>query len=169
MSENYDNFFNNNVEIKGDDIKQEQKPNNEISLEQKFSIERKSWTDKITYMSKKMKKVLELNELMTYIYSERQLAVEYYHYLMNLLIKINKKYRIEYASKYDFYTNQSQIRYPNESTKVNKVLAEMSEIADIKEKVNNHAKFIDNTIKTIDNIVYAIKYRIEVEQISRGK
>ena len=148
---------------------QEQEEKKQDSLEIRFKEERIEWTNKIKEMSAKLKNVLEISLLQVDVYTERQRCVDYYHYIVSLLIKINKEYRKQYAIKYDHYTNQSQIRYPNESTKVNKILSELSDLVNKKEALENHSKFISSTISTIDNIIYGIKSRIDLENIIRGK
>ena len=141
----------------------------EESLEDRFARERLEWSEKIAEISKKMKQVFEIPELMTTLYTDRQRAVEYYHYLITLMIGMNKTYHKAYAEKYDYYTNKIQIRYPNESTKHNRILVDLADIVEKREMVNNHSKFIDRTIGTLDNIIFAIPRRVEIEQISRGK
>jgi hypothetical protein len=148
---------------------QEQSEKKQESLQARFQSERAEWTEKIKEMSKKLKNVLEISLLQVDVYTERQRCVEYYHYIVSLLIKINKEYRKQYASKYDYYTNQSQIRYPNETTKTNKILTELSDIVNKKEALENHSKFVNATISTLDNIIYGIKSRIDLENIIRGK
>ena len=148
-------------------------PDNEVSkketLEKRFTKERLEWSNKIDLMSKKMKDITKINELMVEVYSERQIAVEYYHYLISILSKLNKNYRAQWAQKYDYYSYKSQQRFPNEKLKERQILSEIAPILSKREDVDNHSKFIDNTIKTIDNIIYGIKYRIELENIARGK
>ena len=151
-------FFNINPEIKP-----------EKSLEDKFSDERLEWSEKVAQMSEKMKSVMKVSELMTDIYTERQRCVEYYHYLLSILIKINKEYRKSYAERWDFWSYKSQIRYPNNTALDNKIKTELSDILEKREMIDNHSKFIDKTVGTIDNLIYAIPRRIEIEQISRGK
>jgi hypothetical protein len=141
----------------------------EESLEDRFARERLEWSEKIAEISKKMKQVFEIPELMTTLYTDRQRAVEYYHYLVGLMIGINRKYNAAYAEKYDFYTNKVQIRYPNESTKHNRIMTDLADIVQKRATIDNHSKFIDRTIGTIDNIIFAIPKRVEIEQISRGK
>jgi len=141
----------------------------EESLEDRFARERLEWSEKIAEISKKMKQIFDIPELMTTLYTDRQRAVEYYHYLITLMIGINKKYNAAYAEKYDFYTNKVQIRYPNESTKHNRIMTDLADIVQKRATIDNHSKFIDRTIGTIDNIIFAIPKRVEIEQISRGK
>jgi hypothetical protein len=139
------------------------------TLEDRFSRERIQWGGKIKGMSGKLRKALDVAELMTEVYTERQLALEYYHYLISLLIKINKKYNRAFSDKYKFYKYDSQERLPNDKVIQIRVNSELQDIKERREIFDNHAKFMDGTIKTIDNIIFGIKSRIDVEQIARGK
>lgn len=139
------------------------------TLEQKLSEIRKKWSEKIKEMSLLLKKIFDVQVLMINIYTKRQIALEYYHNIISLLTKINKNYRKQYSQKYNYYTFKSQQRFPNEKVKENQILSEMEDIISKKEALNNHAKFMAETIKTIDSIIYGMKYRIDIEQISRGK
>jgi len=139
------------------------------TLEDRFSKERKEWSEKVSKFSLKLKKVFDIPELMTDLYTERQRASEYYHYLISLLIKLNKKYRKDYAEKYDYYSFKCQFRYPTEIAKNNRILVELPEIVEKREMLENHSKFIDRTIGTIDNLIYAVSNRIKIEEMSHGK
>lgn len=151
-------FFNINPEIP-----------KEESLEDKFARERLEWSGKVDEMSQQMKSVLRVSELMTNIYTERQRCVEYHHYLISILVKINKEYRKHYAERWDFWSYKSQIRYPNNTALDNKIKTELADVLEKRELIDNHSKFMDKTVSTIDNLIYAIPKRIEIEQISRGK
>jgi hypothetical protein len=85
------------------------------------------------------------------------------------LQKVNKTYRKQFSEKYDFYTYKSQKRFPNERVKEIQIMADLGPILIIREQIENHSKYIDKTIGTIDNIIFGIKSRIEIEQIMRGK
>ncbi len=161
----FDDFVREEA-AKDDNIEQESK---EKDLHQKFEEERLEWTNKIKEMSQRLKKVFEINELMTEIYTERQRAVEYHHYLISLFIKINKVYKQKYSKQYDYYTFTSQKRFPNDRNKEIQILSDLSNIVEKKEILNSHIKFIEKTIGTLDNMIFGIKHRIEIEQISRGK
>jgi hypothetical protein len=144
-------------------------PPKEETLEEKFARERLEWSQKIEDMSAKMKNVMAVAELMTTLYTERQRAVEYYHYLISMLIPMNRKYNAAYAERFDYYTTKVQVRYPNEATKHNRIQVDLADMIEKRAMVDNHSKFIDKTISTIDNIIFAIPKRVEIEQISRGK
>lgn len=144
-------------------------PPKEETLEEKFARERLEWSQKIEDMSSKMKNVMAVAELMTTLYTDRQRAVEYYHYLISMIIPMNRKYSAAYAERFEYYTTKAPIRYPNETTKHNRIQVDLAEMIEKRAMVDNHSKFIDRTISTIDNIIFAIPKRVEIEQISRGK
>jgi len=155
-----------------DDFIKENPPENkerEDTMDSRFAKERVEWTKKVNDMSTMMKKLPDVAELMTNIYTERQRAVEYYHYLISLLSKIGKTYRKQFSEKYDFYSYKTQKRFPNERVKEIQILTDFAPTVSLKEQIENHAKFIDKTIGTMDNIIFGIKSRIEIEQIMRGK
>jgi hypothetical protein len=148
------------------DIKEEE---SKETLEERFSKERKEWSEKTAKFSLQLKKIFDIPDLMTELYTERQRASEYYHYLLSLLIKLNKKYRRQYAEKYDYYSFTAQFRYPTEIAKNNRILVDLAEIVEKREMLELHSKFMDKTLSTLDNIIYAISNRIKIEEISRGK
>jgi len=141
----------------------------EESLEERFARERQEWNQKIAEISSKMKKIFEIPELMTTLYTDRQRAVEYYHYLISLIITINKNYNKSYAERFEHYTFKTQVRYPNETTKHNRILVDLENLVEKRAILENHSKFISSTIQTLDNVIFAIPKRVEIEQISRGK
>jgi len=155
-----------------DDFIKENPPENkdrEDTMEVRFAKERVEWTEKIKNMSTMMRKIVDTAELMTTLYTERQRGVEYYHYLLTLLSKINKTYRKQYAEKFDFYTYQTQKRFPNERSKEIQIMADLAPTISLRDQIENHSKFIDKTVGTMDNIIFGIKSRVEIEQILRGK
>ena len=155
-----------------DDFIKENPPYNQKqqdTMEVRFSKERLEWTEKIKNMSTMMKRLPDVAELMTTLYTERQRAVEYYHYLLSLLSKINKTYRKQFSEKYDFYTYKTQKRFPNERVKEIQIMADLAPTVSLREQIENHSKFIDKTVGTMDNIIFGIKSRVEIEQILRGK
>ena len=141
----------------------------EESLVDKFARERLEWGQKIEKMSKQMKNVLSVSELMTEVYTERQICLEYYHYLVSILIKKNREYKKQWDERWMYWTHKSNILYPNETQKGNKIQTELADILEQREMIESHSKFILRTIETVDNIIYAVPKRIEIEQISRGK
>lgn len=160
----FNDFFTSNKNLKKDENEVKK-----LSLADKFDKERLEYSNKVKQITSKLKNVFEISELMTTIYTERQIAVEYYHYLISLLIKLNKVFKSKWSERWEYYTYKSQVRFPNEAEKKNKIISDLKDLVEKRELIENHSKFIDNTIKTLDNIIYGIKSRVEIEQISRGK
>jgi hypothetical protein len=141
------------------------KPEDE-DIYQRFDRERLEWTNKIESLSVKLKEIDEMAILQTQVYSERQHAVEYYHYLMTLLANKNREYRKKYKERFEFYSNSYDYRVKDD-IKNSFIANDLSDIFSIKESLDNHMKFMDKTIGTIDNIIYGIKHRISLEEYKR--
>ena len=89
----------------------------EEKLQDRFKRERAEWTAKVKELSAALKNVLDIPTLMVDLYSERQRAADYHHYIISILSNVNRKYRAQWNERYDFYSYKSQVRYPNETTK----------------------------------------------------
>lgn len=150
-------FFNINPDIEPDE-----------NLKDRFKRERKEWSAKVKELSASLKNVLDIPTLMVDLYSERQRAADYHHYIISILIGINRKYRAQYNDRYEYYTLKSQIRYPNETTKNTRILHELAEIVEQRETLDNHAKFMTEVKISIDAIIYAVNNRVKTEEIIRG-
>jgi hypothetical protein len=154
-------YFNTNSDTS------EEKPKE--SIDEQFERERKEWGEKIANMNKLMKGIGPVSELMLEVYTERQICLDYHHYLISKLISINRKYRLKYDERWNYWSFISQIKYPNNAALGNKIQSELGDIVEIRELLDNHIKFMEKTTGTIDNLIYAIPKRIEIEQITRGK
>lgn len=137
-------------------------------IEERFDKERKDWVTVIDEMSQKMKNMEKLSELMLTIYTDRQRCAEYHSYLLSKLININRIYRQKYTERFEYWTWRSNIRYPNNNALNTKILTELDQILKKRELIDNHSKYIATTLSTIDNIIYAVPKRVEIEKIKKG-
>ncbi|MEG1142173.1 MAG: hypothetical protein RSE41_06990 [Clostridia bacterium] len=145
-----------------------EKPSSKKTLHERFNDERIEWTNKLKELAQKSRYLDKLTELQVDVISERQIAVDYYHHIKSVLISLNREFKVEYAKKYDFYTNGSNIRYPNESSKNAKIQSDLCSIIEKKDSLENHMSFMQETIKTIDNLIFGIKHRLSIEEFVRG-
>lgn len=159
------NSFDDFMSSENSEEKTEEKKESVDSI---YKKERLEWHETIKGMTVRMKDILEIQNLMVDVYTERQRAIEYYHYLISLLIGINKQYRRKYAERFKHYTDSIQFRVNKEQI-TNLINNDLEALSINREKLENHAKFMENTTKSIDGIIFGIKHRIEVEQIIRGK
>lgn len=139
--------------------------NQPATLEEYIAQHQQQWSNVILEMNNMMKKFTDLPDLQMTIYSKRQNALDYYFNLLYQISAMSKEYKKQYAAKYNSYKVNSQIRY-NSDTAINAQIA--SDLADVSYKLTlleNHSKYMQETIKTIDNLIYAISNRIRIEEI----
>lgn len=135
------------------------------TLEEYIAQHQQQWSNVILEMNNMMKKFVDLPDLQMTIYSKRQNALDYYFNLLYQISAMSKEYKKQYAAKYNSYKVNSQIRY-NSDTAINAQIA--SDLADVSYKLTlleNHSKYMQETIKTIDNLIYAISNRIRIEEL----
>ena len=132
-----------------------------------FENERSEWREKIQVISLHLKNIKTVAEAQVDLFGSRQILLEYSFKLAAIVTKLNSKYSVEKSRKLKEYSEKSDIRYgSNEKT----VLIE-GELVDVTEKINlveGHRKFIDQTIQTVDHMLYGIKSRIALEDYLRG-
>jgi DNA repair exonuclease SbcCD ATPase subunit len=132
-----------------------------------FESERGEWKEKIQVMSLHMKDIKTLAKAQVDLFSERQVLLEYSYKLAAIISKLNSKNRVERARKLKEYSEKSDIRYgANEKTVL--IEGDLTEIAEKIELVEGHRKFIDQTIQTVDHMLYGVKSRIALEDYLRG-
>ena len=135
------------------------------TLEEYIAQHQQQWSNVISEMNSMMKKFTDLPDLQMTIYSKRQNALDYYFNLLYQISAMSKEYKKQYAAKYNNYKVNSQIRY-NSDTAINAQIA--SDLADVSYKLTlleNHSKYMQETIKTIDNLIFAISNRIRIEEL----
>ncbi len=136
------------------------------NLENDFKRKITFWNNIIDKLSNKInddiKYTLDLTAEAT---SQRQILIEerthYYFTLYKNIpsLKLKKKELFEwYSSKYQFKTNGS------EKTKL--IEADMSYFDAKLEYIQNYINFLTETLKTIDNIIYSTKNKIDLYNIT---
>jgi hypothetical protein len=148
-------------------VENQSQNSSENALSKRFEQERRDWVNKIQEFSDQLKHISQIGELMTDVYSQRQIALEYSHTLMEHLIKLNKIVREKRHERYVYYTYNFDVRLDKDS-KESYINNDISYIIEKKDVVQNHFDYMRDTIKTIDNIVFAIKHRISLEEYRRN-
>ena len=87
--------------------------------------------------------------------------------LASIISKLGTKERQERAKKLREYQESKDVRYGVNETKT-MVEADLAEITQKIELVEGHRKFLDQTIQTVDHMLYGIKSRIALEEYLRG-
>lgn len=145
------------------------------AIEQKLTERRDYWMKWCSDMNDALRNMDTLVNLQAVIYVKRQEALENYHSLAAMLAKRVKSYKERSATLYKeirmmktaqgaatfMFSTEGAIREQIEAT-----LSDDKYLIDIME---SHLGYLDNTIKTIDGIIYAITNRIKIEEIKLGR
>ena len=148
--------------------------NNTTTLEEVFAQRRDYWIKWVDDMSTLVKTMDGLLTLQSEIYARRQEAVENYHNLTATLAKQTKIYKERYNEIYNRIRvlkipNTPNFVYGTEPALRNQVEGELSQEKYIIDIIENHISYMDQTIKTIDGLIYTISNRIKIEEIKMGR
>jgi hypothetical protein len=132
-----------------------------------FESERSEWKEKIQVLSLGLKNIKTVAEVQIDLFSQRQVLLEYSYKLAQIISKMGAKERQTRANKLKEYSQNSDIRYGSNEMKI-LIEGEVAEIVNKIEMVESHRKFIDQTIQTVDHMLYGIKSRISLEEYLRG-
>lgn len=141
---------------------EEQKPQ---TLEDYILEHQQKWSSLITELNGKMKNFADLPDLQNVIYSKRQDSLDYYFGLLSKISYLSREYKFKYSQKYNYYKTQAQIRYSSEAAINAQIDADLKDEKYQIELLDQHAKYMLETIKTIDSIIYAINNRIRIEEL----
>ena len=133
-----------------------------------FEKERFEWREKIQIISLNLKNIKTVAEAQVELFSTRQILLEYSFKLAQIVSKLSSRERQTRAAKLKDYNQNSDVRYGSNETKV-LIEGDVAEIVGKIEMVEGHRKFIDQTIQTVDHMLYGIKSRIALEDYLRGR
>lgn len=137
------------------------------SLTSRFSTEREDWREKIESYSLRFRDIYQVGDLLTDLYSSRQIVVEYLHTLMSHMTKINKVFREKKVERHEFYTRNYDIRL-DKDVKFEYVMNDIAIVSERRDLLQTHIDYFRETIKTIDTMCYGVKHRIALEEYRRG-
>lgn len=141
----------------------ETKPNKIQQLDEYLAAQRAEWTKKIREVADELKAGVNLPETSSYTLSYRQILVD-------MIASISSKIRAQKA-KLDREYKTAWIGYYNydyklsDGQRVRFIEADLSEDYQILELLENQKDFFTNSVKTLDNIGFAIKNRIDMRQL----
>jgi hypothetical protein len=139
----------------------------QVSYVERFEQERTEWTSDVKNIAFRFKIVEDLIDVQVDLYSKRQQAVEYMHQLMVLQSRLKKTYIAEYKKVYDSLMLDQDFRYSEKERQ--RISEEKTSTPKLKlEILQSHVDFFRETVKTIDNMIFGIKQRLEIEDFKRG-
>jgi hypothetical protein len=132
-----------------------------------FEDERLEWKEKIQGIALNLKSIQTVAKAQIDLFSQRQILLEYSYKLASIIAKLNSKYNADKAKKMKEYSEKSDVRYGS-NEKMLLIEGDLTEISEKIDLVENHRKFIDQTVQTVDHMLYGIKQRISLEEYLRG-
>ena len=139
----------------------------QVSYVERFETERSEWTEKVRGIAARFRNVEDLIDVQVDLYSERQRGAEYMHELMVLQSKLKKAWVAEYQKVYNALVVDQDYRYSEKERQ--RIAEEKTSGAKLKlEILQSHVDFFRETVKTIDNMIFGVKHRLEIEDFRRG-
>jgi len=134
---------------------------------QMFDREREEWREKIQVLALNLKDIKTVARAQVDLFGYRQTLLEYSFKLAGIVSKLNSKYKAEKSLKLKDYSEKTDVRYgSNEKTVL--IEGDLSSLAEKIELVEGHRKFMDQTVQTVDHMLYGIRHRIMLEDYLRG-
>ena len=134
-----------------------------ILLDDYLGTQRTEWTDKIKDLTVKLKRGIGLEEVSSYTLSYRQILVEQ---LATMCSKIRsqkstcqKAYKAKWIEYYNFdykLTDKQREKF---------IDADISDEKQVLDLLDSQKNFIEGSIKTLDNMGFAIKNRLDIEKL----
>lgn len=133
------------------------------SIIKKFEARRKEASNEIYQNIEKLSNIKTLKDAQVNMLSLRQRLLEDNHNLLEHLIVLRKRYRNERSAEMENLSKNLQIRY--QSNEKNVVIeGKTSTTKESLEVFENQVEFFNESIKTIDNIIFGIKTRLDIEK-----
>jgi hypothetical protein len=132
-------------------------------IAKKFNDSRTTVSAEIYSNIEKLSNLKTLKEAQVNMLSLRQRLLEDNHALLENLTVLRKKFREERSAEMENLSKNLQIRYQsNEKTVV--IEGKTSGTKEALELFENQVSFYNESIKTIDNIIFGIKTRLDIEK-----
>jgi hypothetical protein len=141
----------------------EQAKDTKQTISEKFQKRRSEVSSEIYQNIEKLSNLKTLKEAQVNMLSLRQRLLEDTHTLFEHLTTLRKKFRDEKADTMENLSKNLQLRYQaNEKNVV--IEGKTSNTKEYLEIFENQVSFFNESIKTIDNIIFGIKTRLDIEK-----
>jgi transcriptional regulator with AAA-type ATPase domain len=129
----------------------------------KFKAKREEVSAEVLQSIEKMSSFRNLKEVQVSMLSLRQRLLEDSHTLLEHLSVIRKKYKTEKSSQMENISENLQHRYQynEKSVIIEGKTAATKEMMDL---IENQINFFNESIKTVDNVLFGLKTRVEIEK-----
>jgi len=138
-------------------------PSTKKSISDKFQVRRADVSKEIYQSIEKLSNLKTLKDAQVNMLSLRQRLLEDNHTLLEHITLLRKRLRDEKAEAMESVSKNLQLRYQsNEKTIV--IDGKTSATKEYLEIFENQVAFFTDSIKTIDNVIFGIKTRLDIEK-----
>jgi hypothetical protein len=137
------------------------------SLYERFAKEREAWTLRVRSLSERLQYIGDTAELLTDLYSQRQIVGDYVHELVSHSSKLNRVFRERKKERFIHYTQNYDLRL-DKDPKMLFIDVDLADLVERREILQNHIDYMRETLRSIDTICYGVKHRIALEEYKRG-
>ena len=134
-----------------------------LKLDEYLGKQRLDWTEKIKDLTEDLKKGVNLEQVSSYSLSYRQIMVEQLASMSNRIRAqksvVDRKYKQKWLEYYNYdykLTDKQREKF---------VEADLSDDKHMLELLETQKSFIEGTVKTLDNMGFAIKNRLDMSRI----
>jgi hypothetical protein len=146
-----------------DESKTSSQDNTKAKIAEKFQVRRKEVSNEIYENIEKLSNLKTLKDAQVNMLSLRQRLLEDNHTLLEHITMLRRKFREEKANEMENLSKNLQLRY--QSNEKNVVIdGKTSSTKEYLEIFENQINFYNDSIKTIDNIIFGIKTRLDIEK-----
>jgi hypothetical protein len=132
-------------------------------ISEKFQTRRSEVSEEIYSSIEKLTNIKSLKEVQVSMLSLRQRLLEDNHTLLENITTLRKKYRKEKAQALEDLSKNLQLRY--QPTEKNIIIDGRTSLTkEYLELFENQSSFFIDSIKTVDNVIFGIKNRIDIEK-----
>ena len=147
----------------------QQQQSQPATMSEKLIALRQQWTAEIEEMNQGLKDIVSTEHLLNHIYTKRQKAVDLYYGTYGVYNTQLRLYKSQYAQIYNnLKAGQNNIRYTNETSINIQIESQLSQQKEIVDDLKNFCDFVWETVKTIDNLIFGIRQKVEIAKIQNG-
>lgn len=137
----------------------------EQTLEQYVLSQQQVWNTRIKDVNSKFKTIPALQEGLSEIYSLRQDLEEYHKQILYKCAGLSRDYKKKYAELYNSLKVNAQIKYNSDAAINAQIAGHLADFLYTMDLMNNHANFVEESLKTVDSLIFGIKHRIDIENL----
>lgn len=132
-------------------------------LELRLTKDRVEWKDKINELVHKMKNMNELSDCQISMLSYRQIILDKTSDFKTMIYKRNATWERYYRSQYRDYTLNYDVKLTS-SEKHQFIKADLASLKTQIDMLQSHVDYYYECIKTLDNLAFAIRNRIRLDE-----